>query len=157
MLAQAEALEQDNRVRCENLASVMLGKHGKQNGDEATHDVRIAVAGKGEHGPAGAIVAHGCRQPDLAGATLHLVCVGAVAFCQRPQCATEFDEIAIAVVPLFEQGKIVDDLVERGTNRRRSGHGLGHDEYIGASLRLGECCGRRGASFESLWLDGCPQ
>ena len=52
VLAQAQALEQGDRVGRENFAGVLAGKHREQDGDETAHDMGIAVAGEGEHRPA---------------------------------------------------------------------------------------------------------
>jgi len=73
----------------------------------------VAVAGEGERGPALAVRMHGGREPDLARAALDLIRFGAVALGEGSQAAPELDDIAVAVVPLLEQRKVVDDLVER--------------------------------------------
>ncbi len=113
----------------------LAGKHRKQDGDKSAHDMGIAVAGEGEHGPASAVRMHGGREPDLARAALHLVRFGTVALGQRAQAAAELDDIAVAVVPLLEQRKVVDDLVER---RHVSGEAAvmvsRHTGYIGAMI-----------------------
>src|SRR5215510_7321191 len=98
----------------------------------------IAVAGEGEQGPALAVRMHGGREPNLAGAALHLVRVGTVALGQRAQTAAELDDIAVAVVPLLEQRKVVDDLVERrqGVGWGR-GHGSAHIRIYGSDCIVG--------------------
>src|SRR5260370_35443525 len=88
-------------------------KHREQNRDEPAHDMSIAVAGEIQDGSPRTIRTHrGCK-PNLAGATLDLVRVRAVALGQRAQASAKLDDIAVAVVPLLEQRKILDDLVDR--------------------------------------------
>jgi hypothetical protein len=73
----------------------------------------IAVAGEGEHGSARTIRMHAGCEPNLAGAALDLVRFGTLPLRERAQAAAEFDDIAVTVVPLLEQRKVVEDLVER--------------------------------------------
>src|SRR5436190_8367305 len=73
----------------------------------------IAVADEGQHRLAGAIACHAPREPDLAGTTLHLVGKRMLGLGERCQLAAELDHIAIAIVPLVEQGEIILDLVDR--------------------------------------------
>src|SRR5262247_322789 len=94
----------------------------------------IAVAAEREDRAAPAVRTHGRGEPDLAGAALHLVPLGAVALGQRREAATELDDVTIAVVPFVEQRKIVDNLVEGRRVGRGRGHGFGHSQYIGAGI-----------------------
>src|SRR5262249_16604972 len=98
------------------------------------HDVRVAIADEGEDWPARAVRLDAGCEPHLTGAALHLVGVGARALGQRRQLAAELDHIAVAVVPVVEDGEIVDDVVDihalrlRPRYRRRPRRGRGHYE-----------------------------
>ena len=52
-------------------------------------------------------------QPDLADAALDLVFVDPEFIGERRQCLAELDDVAIAVLPLVEEGKIVADFLNR--------------------------------------------
>src|SRR5215468_7790461 len=98
----------------------------------------IAVAGEGEYGTALAIRMHGGCEPDLARAAPHLVCAGALALGEGAQGAAKLDDIAVAVVPLLEQRKVVDDLVERRKGVRWGrGHGSAHIRIYGSDCIAG--------------------
>src|SRR5215813_6969963 len=120
MLLEAQALEQRDRIGREDVASVLAGIDHKQNRDQATHDMCIAVAYERQQRPGLAIVLaiglHRRRQPDLAGTALHLVGIVAVLLVKRRKRTAELDDVAVAVVPLVQQRKVLDDLVY--------GHGL---------------------------------
>src|SRR6266849_6723959 len=76
--------------------------------------MRIAVAEEIEYRPAAVRrwmrVAH---QPDLAGATLHLVRLVSRRIRQRRELAAELDKIAIPVIPAVEHFKVAQNLVDR--------------------------------------------
>src|SRR5215470_8164097 len=122
MLTQAEPLEQRDGVGCKNVARRSARIDCEQNGDQAAHDMGVTVADERQHRTALAIGLNARRQPDLTGTTLHLVGIAPVALVERRQRSAELDDIAVAVVPLVQQGKILDDLVCRhGLASARSG------------------------------------
>ena len=53
-------------------------------------------------------------QPDLAGAALDLVGVAVRLWGQRGQHAAEFDEVAVALLPIVQKFEVRDDLVDGG-------------------------------------------
>src|SRR5262245_51795275 len=71
----------------------------------------IAIAGKRQHRAAGAIRAHSSVEPDLARATLNLVGFAVRRLRYRRQLPPQFNEVAIAIVPVVQDRKIADDLV----------------------------------------------
>ena len=73
MLAQAEPLEQDGRIGCQNVARAHSGIQSEHNRDQPADDMGVAVTPKREDRSAGAVGPHGGGEPDLAGATLDLV------------------------------------------------------------------------------------
>ena len=109
-----DAVEQSERVGGQDLLRALAGIKRKQNGDQAAHDMGVAVAVEGERRAGGAVRLDMREQPDLAGAASHLVGLGVRAFGQRRQRAAELDDIAIAVVPLIEQREILNDVVDGG-------------------------------------------
>jgi hypothetical protein len=54
------------------------------------------------------------RQPDLAGAALHLVGVRPLRIREWIEGATEFDDVAVAVFPIVKEGEAVHDVVNAG-------------------------------------------
>src|SRR5256885_2197147 len=97
MLAQAQPVEHGDRIGRKNVAGPLAGEHREQDGDQAAHDMGIAVANEGEYGSALAIRMHGGCKPDLARAALHLVCVGALALGEWVKRAAKLDDITVAV------------------------------------------------------------
>src|SRR6516165_1385542 len=71
----------------------------------------IAVAGKSQHRAAGAIRAHSGIEPDLAGAALNLVGIAMRRLRERRQFAPQLNQIAIAIVPVVQDRKIAEDLL----------------------------------------------
>src|SRR6185503_114326 len=76
----------------------------------------VAVAVEGQKRAGGAIALDMSDQPHLARATAYFVGLDMRGLRQRRQIAAEFDDVAIAVVPLLEQREILDDVVDRGHN-----------------------------------------
>src|SRR5262249_39667190 len=109
MLAQAELVEQRDGIAVENFACCLPRVEGEQDRDQPAHDVGVAVAREGQDWTTGAVRLDAGRKPHLAGAALHLVGVTARSFRQRLEFAPELDHIAITVVPVVEDGEIVDD------------------------------------------------
>ena len=73
MLAQAQPVEHGDRIGRKNVAGPLAGEHREQDGDQAAHDMGIAVAEILQLRFATAAAVELFRQPDLAGAPLHLV------------------------------------------------------------------------------------
>jgi hypothetical protein len=90
---------------------MLAGIDGQHDGHQAAHDmgVRIAVEGHQRIGTLGARMAH---QPDLAGTALHLVFPRLFRIGEIGQLLAQFDHIAVAVFPFFEEGKIIQDLLK---------------------------------------------
>src|SRR5256885_9453027 len=86
----------------------------EEDRDQSAHDVRVAVADERQCRTGGTIGLDSGGKPYLAGAALHLVRLAAQFLRQRLEGAAELDNVAIAVVPLVEQGEILDDVVDRG-------------------------------------------
>jgi len=70
-----------------------------------------------QHCPPGRVPADFTLEPDLADATADLVGVVARALAQRLERAAELDDVAIAVLPVVEEGEIGADGFDRGQRR----------------------------------------
>src|SRR5258706_450980 len=105
-------LEHGKRVGCQDLLRCAAGIQRQQDRDQAAHDMRVAIAEIVEVRFA-AIAVDLLGEPDLAGAAVDLVGGGVLGLRHRIQRAAEFDDVAVAVVPLVQQRKIVPDFVDR--------------------------------------------
>jgi hypothetical protein len=111
VLAEAHAAENGFRVGLGDFARRLAGIEGEQDGDEPTHDVRVAIAPESEHRLA---VPRGLLdQPDLARAAAHLVFVVVLGRRQRRERLAELDDIAIAVLPIVEEAEILNQILNR--------------------------------------------
>src|SRR6516164_3672431 len=111
MFAQTHAFEQFDGIGAQDLPRALARIDSEQNCNQSAHDMGIAVAGKSQHRAAGAIRAHGGVEPDLACAALNLIGIAMRRVGQRRQFAPQLNQIAIAIVPVVQDRKIADDLV----------------------------------------------
>jgi hypothetical protein len=79
--------------------------------------MRIAVAAKMQDRLAGRVAAALAFEPNLADAAANLVGVAMRGRAQRLERAAEFDDIAITVLPVVEEGEIGADGFDRGQRR----------------------------------------
>src|SRR6185295_6943795 len=105
MLAEPDSPEYRLRIEVDDFLRRAAGIELKQDGDQAAHDVSVAVAAERD---ALLAVSDDLRdQPHLAGAAAHLrrfVVLGGRQLRQRPP---EFDYIAVAVLPIIEVAKVL--------------------------------------------------
>src|SRR6185437_14087041 len=101
----------------------VVGIEREQDCDQATHDMRVAVAAIFQHGILAAAVEL-VGYPDLADAAIYLVLEGVLGFRHRLQRAAELDDIAVAVVPLLQELEIVPDFLDRRHGSSRLSHPL---------------------------------
>src|SRR5215831_19253665 len=111
MFAQTHAFEQFDGIGVQDLPCALARIDSEQDRNQSAHDMSIAVAGKSQHRAAGAVTAHSSIEPDLAGAALNLVGVAMCRLRQWRQFAPQLNQIAIAIVPVIQDPKIADDLV----------------------------------------------
>src|SRR5262249_4546358 len=111
MFAQTHAFEQFDGIAVQDLPCALARIDSEQDRNQSAHDMSIAVAGKSQDRAAGAIRAHSGIEPDLAGAALNLVGIDMRRLRQWRQFAPQLDQIAIAIVPVVQDPKIADDLV----------------------------------------------
>src|SRR5262249_18702080 len=112
VLAEAEFLEYGERVGRKNFLRRAAGKKRQHDRDQAAHDMGVAVAAIIDARLA-VVSIDAFGQPHLADAALHLVLRRMLLLRQWLQRATEFDDIAVAVIPLVQQLEIVPDFVDR--------------------------------------------
>src|SRR5579884_3030245 len=111
MLAQSHFLEQGDGIETQNVLGALARIDGKKNCNQSAHDMRVAVADESQDRFAAAVWPHSGIEPNLAGATLHLVDVGACRLVQWRKFPAELDQVTIAVVPIVQEREILDDLV----------------------------------------------
>jgi hypothetical protein len=114
MLFEAQFAEQGPGVGRQDFARRMVGIQRQRDGDQAAHQMGIAVAPIMKRS-----FAAGARlllklEPDLADAAANLVGVVMGGLAQRFERAAEFEDIAIAVFPIVEKGEIAADRVDAG-------------------------------------------
>lgn len=119
MLFEAEFAEGRYRVSRENGFGRAVGEQRYGDGDEPADEVRVAVAAKMEDRAPLIVLARLALEPDLADAAAHLVDVVVRRFGQRLERTAELDDVAVAILPLVEEGEIVTDGVNRGQRRAR--------------------------------------
>src|SRR3954447_5626951 len=90
---------------------MLAREYCEQDCDETAHDVSVAVTAELKNRSAGLIRPNVCGKPHLAGAALDLIPLRAFGFRQSGERAAELYEIAVAVVPLLQERKILDNFV----------------------------------------------
>jgi hypothetical protein len=112
MFGKAEIAENRRGIERDDLPRRTPRKEREDEGDEAAHDQRVAVAAKRQHRRAGGVMDAARIQPDLADAAAHAIFFGAGGLRQWLQRAAKLDQIAIAILPIVEKFEIADDLVD---------------------------------------------
>ena len=112
MLDEADRVERVDGVEGRDLGGALAGIDGEHDGDEAAHDMGVRIAFEGHDRIR--TVAGMADEPDLAGAALHFVGRRALVLGEIGQRLAEFDDEAVAVLPFFQEGEVVDDLLQRG-------------------------------------------
>src|SRR6516165_5146128 len=111
MFAQTHAFEQFDGIGVQDLPGAFARIDGEQDCNQSAHDMGIAIADKSQHWAARAVRAHSGVEPDLARATLNLVGIAMRRLRQRRQFAPQLNQIAIAIVPVVQDRKIAEDLL----------------------------------------------
>ena len=141
MLVETEIPEHGFRIRADDLAGMLAGKQGQHDGDEAANDMRVGIALKLDDRVR--TLADIGGEPDLADAAADLVPVDARLVRKRRQRLSQIDDIAITVLPLVEEGKIVAYRLDR--LRHQAGYsyraGLSHEKSA-KSVGCGDAAGR---------------
>ena len=122
MLLETQFAKETKRIRRQDFASAAIRIEGKGDCDKAAHEMGIAVAPIVQHFFARRIDALAELQPHLADAAANLVRIIVGGLVQGLERAAELEDIAIAVFPIVEKGKVAADGIEacqRGVLRWR--------------------------------------
>ena len=114
MLFEPELPEKRARVRRENFARRSARIERQGDGDQAAHEVRIAIAAIGQNFFGAFARADAKFEPDLADAAADLVGLVMSRLGERLQRAAEFENIPIAIFPFVKEGEIAADGVKTG-------------------------------------------
>ena len=112
MLLQTQRAKGAQGVDGENLLWRPIREKRDRDRDQSAHKVRIAVASKMKDRLAGGARSRLAFQPHLTDAAPHLVDFIVGCLAKRLEGMTEFDDIAIAILPIVEGGEIVADDLE---------------------------------------------
>src|SRR5579863_4319980 len=140
MFAESEFVEYGNRICREDLLRGMARIKRQQDRDQSAHDMGVAVAQVFQQRFAAIAAFEALREPNLAGATLHLVGGRMLGFRHRFERPAEFDDVPVTVVPILQQLEIFPDLVNRRHDRAQPSK-----PYIG--LKGAE------SDIEPVWFD----
>src|SRR5690349_3311157 len=109
MLAQAQLIEDADRIRFGNLRGGTVGVERNEYGNEATDDHRIRLAPIAD-----AIGVPLGYEPDLRHAALHPVFRVLLVLAQRWQGLAEFDDVPVPILPVVEEGEVFGDVLKSG-------------------------------------------
>ena len=113
MLLKAELTKSRNRIRGEDLLRSAVGKKRNRDRDQAAYQMRVAVAGVVQDFSAFRACRRFAFQPNLADAAPHFVDVVVGLLAQGLKRMTQFEDIAIPILPIVERGEIVAYGVDR--------------------------------------------
>ena len=142
-----------------DVAGVAAGVEGDQERDQPAHDVGVALAAHAENGSVLRRFGAGL-EPDLARAAANLVGLRPRRVGQRLHHAAEFDDVAVALVPIVEKLEVRDDLVEGGQHAGTD-DGVGTTPHIGANRAPDDPSGAdaalqlSGAGRAAAKVEGC--
>jgi len=117
VIAEAEFVEHGRGVGRKNFLGRAARIKRQQDRNQSAHDMGVAVAQVFQQCFAGIAAFEALGEPNLAGATLHLVGGRMLGFRHRFERPAEFDDIPVTVVPIFQQLEIFPDLVNRRHDR----------------------------------------
>jgi hypothetical protein len=106
MLFEAEFAKETMGVRRKDFPRRMIRIQSESDRHKASDQVRIAVAAVAQRFFARGVDAFAEFQPDLADAAPHLVGVVVGRLAQRVERAAKLENIAVAILPIVEKGKI---------------------------------------------------
>jgi len=112
MLLEAERAKGAERVDGQDLLRGPAGKERNRNGDQSPHEVRVAVAAKMQGLAAIRARLRLAFQPNLTDAAPHLVGVIVGRRAQGFERVTQFEDIAVAILPIVKGVKIFADRLD---------------------------------------------
>jgi hypothetical protein len=114
MLLQAQRAKCAQGVDGNNLLRRPIGEKRDRYRDQSAHKVRVAVAAKVQDRSTAGAISRLALQPDLADAALNFVGAVMGRLAQRLERMTEFDHIAIPVLPIVEESEVVANGLDIG-------------------------------------------
>jgi hypothetical protein len=112
MLLKTQFAEERPGVGSQDFANGAIRIERKRDGDKAAHQVRVAVAPIMEHPFPGRIRAIANLEPHLADAAANFIRIVVCSLAQGLERPTEFENIAIAILPVVEEGEVAADGVK---------------------------------------------
>ena len=109
MLLKAEGAKSGMRIYGQHLLRGSVRKKRNCDRDQASHEVRIAIAAVVQDFFAFGVRFRLALEPNLADAASHFVGVIVRLRAQRLERMAQFDDIAIPVLPVVERGEIIAD------------------------------------------------
>jgi hypothetical protein len=113
MLLKAKGAKGAKRVDGKNPRRRLVGEKGDRDGDQPSHQMRVAVAAIMEDHFARGAFSRLALQPNLADAAPHLVHAVMRRLAERLERVAQFDDVAVAILPIVEGGKIFADCFNR--------------------------------------------
>ena len=117
-MLKPEGAKSGVRIHRQRLLRSSVGKKRDCNRDQASHEVRIAIAAVVQDFFALGVRFRLALELNLADAAAHFVGVIVRLRAQRLERMAQFDNIAIPVLPLVERGEIIADDVDRRQRMR---------------------------------------
>ena len=112
MLLEAQRAKGAQRVHGENLFWRPIREKRDRDRNQPANEMRVAVTAIMQDRLAVAARSRLAFQPHLTDAAPHLVALIVGRLAKRLEGMTEFDDIAIAILPIVEGGEIVADGLE---------------------------------------------
>ena len=110
ILSQTNAVKQRQGIDRQNVSRAFARVEREKNRDQSAYNVCVTVALERENRTRSSVRLYICNKPNLAGATLDLVCIDVSFVWQRRQSAAELDDVTVSVVPFIEQPEIFNNL-----------------------------------------------
>ena len=112
MLLQTQRAKGAQGVEGENLLWRPIREKGDRDRDQPANEVRVAVTAIVQDQLSVGARSRLAFQPDLTDAAPHFVAFIVARLAKRLEGMTEFDDIAVAILPIVEGGEIFADGLE---------------------------------------------
>lgn len=109
MLGEFQAVENRLDIVFHNLLRRLSAIQDQHDRDQSLDQLRIAVGAELEVLRTILVLFH--HQPDVADTALDTIFFATVHFIQWRQAVTQFDHVAVTIIPFVEQLKVVDQIL----------------------------------------------
>ena len=147
MLLETQLTKGGVCVDAQDLIRRSIRKQRNRNGDQPSHEVRVAVAAVVQDFFAFGVRFQLAQQPNLADAAPYFVGAVVVVLAQRLESMSQFDDIAVPILPIIEGSKIFAN----GVDCRQS---WGQSRWVRLTLLYGRPWGTGERSFTNTRGDG---